>query len=356
MLQTSGLQFRVPSNFTRFLLFTLLSVAILLLDARAHHLEKIRAGLTVLLSPIQVVATVPVRLGGAVVDFFRGDQTLRAELDTLKTERPILMARLERYDALEAENAHLRALLGTSALVADKAVAAELLEVATEPFRRTVVIAKGEKDGLYVGQPIIDAYGIRGQVSEVGMLQSKAILITDPGHAIPVQVNRNGLRAIAFGTGAPDTVSIRYLTASADIKEGDLLISSGIGGSFPFGYPVAKVKKIVNNPNESFLDITATPVALLGHDREVLLIWPSKKVLPPPEAKKPDEPKKPATARKPVDVQKPAAPKPAPATETTKPVAPKPAPTATDAPKPPAPATPAAAPTIPAASPTPTVP
>lgn len=337
MLQTSGLQFRVPSNFTRFILFALLSIAILVLDARAHHLEKIRAGLTLLLTPIQVIATVPVRVGGAIVDFFRGDQALRAELDTLKTERPILMARLERYDALEAENAHLRALLGTSALVADKAVAAELLEVASEPFRRTVVIAKGEKDGLYVGQPIIDAYGIRGQVSEVGVLQSKAILITDPGHAIPVQVNRNGLRAIAFGTGAPDTVSIRYLTASADIKEGDLLISSGIGGSFPFGYPVAKVKKIVNNPNESFLDITATPVALLGHDREVLLIWPSKKVLPPPEAKRQDEPKK--AVHKPV--------------ETPKPVAPKPASAAPAKPDTPAAAAPGAAP---ATSPTPPAP
>lgn len=349
MLQISGIQLRAPSNFTRFVLFTLLSVAILLLDARAHHLEKIRAGLTVLLSPIQMIATIPVRLGGAVIDFVRGDPARQAELEGMRAERPILMARLERYDALEAENAHLRALLGTSALVADKAVAAELLEVATEPFRRTVVIAKGEKDGLYVGQPIIDAYGIRGQVSEVGVLQSKAILITDPGHAIPVQVNRNGLRAIAFGTGAPDTVSIRYLTASADIKDGDLLISSGIGGSFPFGYPVAKVKKIVNDPNEAFLDIVATPVALLGHDREVLLIWPSKKVLPPPEAKRPEEPKKAATAHKPAEAPRPVAPKPAPAptaADTAKPATPA---------KPAAPATPAVAPAAaPATAPAPT--
>ena len=305
MLLISGWQIRAPSNLTRFVLLALLSVSLMLLDARGHHLQKIRAGLTVIFRPIQVIAAIPVRVGSAVIDFIHGDETLRAEAERLRSEQPILLARLQKFEAIEAENAHLRQLLGTSALVAERAVAAELLEVASEPFRRTVVIAKGEKDGLYLGQPVIDAYGIRGQVSEVGVLQSTAILITDPGHAIPVQVNRNGLRAIAFGTGAPDTVSIRYLTASSDIKPDDLLVSSGIGGGFPFGYPVAKVKKIVNDPNESFLDITATPVAQLSHNREVLLIWPSKSMLPA-EAKKPAEIKKPVPQSKPVEPKKPA--------------------------------------------------
>ena len=305
MLLISGWQIRAPSNLTRFVLLALLSVSLMLLDARGHHLQKIRSGLTVIFRPIQVIAAIPVRVGSAVIDFIHGDETLRAEAERLRSEQPILLARLQKFEAIEAENAHLRQLLGTSALVAERAVAAELLEVASEPFRRTVVIAKGEKDGLYLGQPVIDAYGIRGQVSEVGVLQSTAILITDPGHAIPVQVNRNGLRAIAFGTGAPDTVSIRYLTASSDIKPDDLLVSSGIGGGFPFGYPVAKVKKIVNDPNESFLDITATPVAQLSHNREVLLIWPTKSMLPA-EAKKPAEIKKPVPQSKPVEPKKPA--------------------------------------------------
>jgi rod shape-determining protein MreC len=304
MLQVSGWQIRAPSNLTRFMLLALLSVGLMLLDARGHHLQKIRAGLTVLFTPIQMVAAIPIRVGGAIIDFIHGDESLRAEAERLRSEQPILLARLQKYEAIEAENAHLRQLLGTSALVAERAVVAELLEVASEPFRRTVVIAKGANDGLYLGQPVVDAYGIRGQVSEIGVLQSTAILITDPGHAIPVQVNRNGLRAIAFGTGAPDTVSIRYLTASSDIKPGDLLVSSGIGGGFPFGYPVAKVKKIVNDPNESFLDITATPVAQLSHNREVLLIWPTKSGLPA-EAKKPAEIKKPVQQKKPVEPNKP---------------------------------------------------
>jgi len=319
MLQISGWQIRAPSNLLRFALLALLSVGLMLLDARGHHLQKIRAGLTLLFAPIQLVAAIPVRVGGAVVDFFHGDESLRVEAARLRTEQPILLARLQKFEAIEAENAHLRQLLGTSALIAERAVVAELLEVASEPYRHAVVIAKGEKDGLYLGQPVIDTYGIRGQVSEVGILQSTAILITDPSHAIPVQVNRNGLRAIAFGTGAPDTVSVRYLTASSDIKPGDLLVSSGIGGGFPFGYPVAKVKHILNDPNESFLDITATPVAQLSHNKEVLLIWPAKSVLPaaaqkPAEAikpaaqKKPVEPKKPAEVRKPVEVPPAAAP------------------------------------------------
>lgn len=343
MFQFSGRQLRLPSNLTRFVLLALLSVALMLLDARGQHLQKIRAALTVLFTPIQVVAAIPVRIGGWLWDLTRVDTSMREELERLRAEQPILLARLQKFEALAAENAHLHQLLGTGALVADKAVAAELLEVASEPSRRTIIIAKGEKDGLYVGQPVIDAYGIRGQVSEVGIFQSTAILITDPGHAIPVQVNRNGLLAIAFGTGASDTVSIRYLTASADIKVGDLLVSSGLGGVFPFGYPVAKVKKIINDPNEAFLDVIATPVAQLSHSREVLLIWPTKTPLAseqkksqdqkkPLEVKKPVEAPKPPAPKKPVEVKKPVAPTP----PVEKPVEPSPAPAvAPPAPPPP---------------------
>ncbi len=329
MLQISNWQLRLPSNLTRFVLLALLSVGLMLLDARGHHLQNIRAGLTVLFAPIQILAAIPVRVGGWLMDLTRTDASLREEAERLRTQQPILLARLQKVEAIEAENAHLRQLLGTSAPVAERAVVAELLEVGGEPYRHTVVIAKGAKDGLYLGQPVIDTYGIRGQVSEVGILQSKAILITDPSHAIPVQVNRNGLLAIAFGTGTPDSVSIRYLTASADIKQGDLLVSSGIGGGFPFGYPVAKVKKIVSNPHEAFLNIMATPTAQLAHNKEVLLIWPAKSTMavstkkpadikkPVPQTKpapqaKPVEPKKPVEAEKPVPAAPPAeAPRPA---------------------------------------------
>ncbi len=205
----------------------------MMLDHRGQHLHKIRAGLGVLFYPIQLAAALPARAGGAVMDFIGGDRALREKYARLNAERPLLLARLEKFAALEAENNHLRQLLGSAERIAERAEVAELVEVSQEPFTRKIVIAKGGSDNLYVGQPLIDAYGIMGQITEVGVLQSHATLITDPDHATPVQVSRNGLRAIVFGTGVRDGLSVRYLTSSADIKEGDTLISSGLGRVVP---------------------------------------------------------------------------------------------------------------------------
>lgn len=276
---------RAPSIVARFVVFAALSVLLMMLDHRGHHLERIRAGLSVVLSPIQAVVALPIRAGSWVVEFIGGDRAMRERYERLSSELPMLKARLEKLEALEAENNHLRQLLGSAARVAERALVAELVEVGREPFTRQITIARGSGDGLFVGQPVIDAHGIMGQVAEVGVYRSRATLITDPGHAIPVQVNRNGLRTIAFGVGNTDYVEVRYLTSSADIKEGDLLVSSGIGGTFPFGYPVAQVEHVINDPNESFLDVRARPVAQLGHNKEVLLIWPSTPSLPPEPAK-----------------------------------------------------------------------
>ena len=276
MLRSSGWSLRTPTVLTRFVIFSVLSIVLMVVDHRSHQLEKIRAGLSVLFYPIEIVAALPAQTGESVMDYIGGNRALRAKYEKLAAKQPLLEAKLQRYEALEAENTHLRELLGSAALVSDRAVVAKLLQVSEEPFTRKIVIAKGSNDGVFAGQPIIDAYGIMGQITEVEPLQSRATLITDPGHAIPVEDNRNGLRAIVFGTGDQDSVSVRYLTASADIKVGDLLISSGIGGTFPFGYPVARVTRIINDPNEAFLDILAQPIAHLGHNREVLLIWPSR--------------------------------------------------------------------------------
>ena len=186
----------------------------------------------------------------------------------------MLLARLQQFDSLEAENIRLRNMLGSAARVADRALAADLKEVSPEPFTRKVVVARGSRDGVYVGQPVIDAHGIMGQVTQVASHVSRVTLITDAGHAIPVLDNRSGLRTLVFGTGDPDSMRVPYLTASEDIKEGDLLVSSGMGGTFPPGYPVAQVLKIANDPNESFLDILVKPAAQLNHGKQVLLIWP----------------------------------------------------------------------------------
>ena len=273
MINVFGRSIGAPSHLTRFVLLSALSVALMMLDHRGQHLERIRAALTTLAYPVQLVAAAPAYLGRSSTDFLTTRRTLRADNEKLLAERQMLRARLQQFEALEQENQRLRQMLVSAATVADKAVAAELVEVSAEPFTRKVVIAKGARDGVYVGQPVIDAHGIMGQVTQVAGNVSRVTLITDAGHAIPVLNNRSGLRTLVFGTGNPDTLKVPYLTANADIQEGDLLVSSGMGGSFPPGYPVARVTKILNDPNEAFLAITARPAAQLNHGKQVLLIW-----------------------------------------------------------------------------------
>lgn len=263
-----------PSSLTRLVLLVALSATLMVLDHQGNHLPKIRATLAVLVYPIQIAAALPVRAGGWIWEILATEKTLRERNRQLQAERSAHLARLQKLEALEAENARLRDLLGSAERVADRAIVAELVEVSLEPFTRKIVVDKGSRDEVYVGQPVIDAYGIVGQITEVGVMTSKSTLITDPGHAIPVVLNRNGLRTVVFGTGAFDRVSVPYLTPSADIQEGDLLVSSGMGGNFPPGYPVAQVTKIIRDANEAFLKISAKPIARLNYGKEVLLIWP----------------------------------------------------------------------------------
>lgn len=273
MINVFGRSIGAPSNLTRLILLSILSAALMILDHRGHHLEKIRAGLNTLAYPILLIAATPAYVSNSLADFFTTRGTLRVDNEKLLAERQMLLAKLQQFEALDEENNRLRRMLGSAAQVADKALAAELIEVSSEPFTRKIVVAKGSQDGVYVGQSVIDANGIMGQVTQVASHVSRVTLITDAGHAIPVLDNRSGLRMLVFGTGEQDSLKIPYLTASSDIKEGDLLVSSGMGGTFPPDYPVAQVTKIVNDPNESFLSIAAKPAAHLNHGKQVLLIW-----------------------------------------------------------------------------------
>lgn len=276
MITLSGWTIKPPSAVSRFVFFVLLSGVMMLLDHRGQQLETIRRSLNVIAYPVQLVAAMPVRIGNAVWEFFRGKTSLQENYLRLQEENRALLLRLQKYDTLAAENDHLRGLLGAAARAHERATVAELLEVSPEPFTRKIILTKGARDEVYVGQPVIDAYGIMGQITEVGAMTSQVTLITDPSHAIPTQVVRNGLRTIVFGTGAHDYVEVPYLTAAADIKEGDELVSSGIGGVFPAGYPVARVVRVINNPNESFLKIIARPMARLDHNKEVMLLWSTR--------------------------------------------------------------------------------
>jgi rod shape-determining protein MreC len=274
MINVLGRSIRAPSVLARLVLAAGVSASLMFLDHKGQHLEKIRSALVVLVYPLQLVAGLPAATAAVVADFFTGEHTLKETNERLHAERELLRARLQQFEALEEENNRLRKMLGSATRIADKALAAELLEVSPEPFSRKIIVAKGSRSGAYVGQPVIDAHGIMGQVTQVAAHQSRVTLITDPGHAIPVLVNRSGLRALVFGTGDQDTLRVRYLTSGTDIKEGDLLVSSGMGGTFPPNYPVAQVTHIEDDPNESFLAIRARPVAQLNHSKQVLLVWP----------------------------------------------------------------------------------
>ncbi len=262
------------SRWASLALFLVLSFSLMLADHRLHYLERVRGGLTALVYPLQLAAGFPTRAGSWVMDFFRRDTAVLQDNEQLKLERLLLLARLQKFEALEAENEHLRGLLGAAAHVADRALVAELVEVSLEPFSQQIMLDRGTADGVYAGQPVIDADGIMGQVSRVTPVNAVVTLITDPAHAIPVQVKRNGLRAILVGTGAPETLELPHLTSIADIQKGDVLLSSGLGGGFPAGYPVAIVTGIISDPNEAFLKVAAKPVAQLDHSKQMLLIWP----------------------------------------------------------------------------------
>jgi len=192
----------------------------------------------------------------------------------------LLKVRLQRLAALEAENRRLRDLLGSSRRLEERVLIAELLAVALDPYRHQVLIDKGSGSGAYVGQPVLDANAVMGQIVRVSPLSATVLLITDVEHSLPVQVLRNGLRAIAQGTGLVQGLELLHLPKNVDIRVGDELVTSGLGGRFPAGYPVARVVAVREEPGRPFAIVRAAPLARLDRTREVLLVW-SRSAEPP---------------------------------------------------------------------------
>ncbi|MEO1576796.1 MAG: rod shape-determining protein MreC, partial [Pseudomonadota bacterium] len=172
-----------------------------------------------------------------------------------------------------AENARLRTLMESTAKVADRVLISEILHVDLHPNRHRIAIDKGSRDGAFQGQALLDAHGIVGQITHVGPFDAEAILLSDPDHALPVEILRNGLRTIAVGSGEAGVIKLPFLPNNADIRTGDRLVSSGMGGVFPRGYPVGQVNAVTFDPHQPFASIAATPAAALDRDREVLLVW-----------------------------------------------------------------------------------
>jgi len=268
---------RIPALGARALALVLLSLLLMFLDHRDNHLDAVRNAISGAVYPIRIIVDAPAQFWVWARDRSKSHTELQRENASLEAEKLLTAARLQRLTALEAENVRLRDLLEARRRVPDEVRVVEIMAVDANPFKHSIVLDLGSNDGVYDGQAIIDADGIIGQVMEAGPMTADAILISDPGHALLVEVNRNGLRTVAYGTGEFGRLDLPGLPNNADIQVGDLLVTSGLGGTFPSGYPVAVVDTVNRIPQEAFADVSATPSAALDQVREVMLIWSSQR-------------------------------------------------------------------------------
>ena len=254
------------------------------LDHRTTYVNTIRSSIAVLVYPFQYVINFPANVGDWASESFTSRKTLKEDNAVLRTQNLILTTQLQKLNFIESENIHLRSLLESSKRVGERILIAELLSVDMDPYKQQVIINKGSTSGddIYSGQPFVDSKGVMGRLTHVSPLSSTALLITDASHILPIQVNRNGLRAIAKGTGDQTRLEIPHLPNNADIKVGDLLVTSGLGCVFPVGYPVATIVEINIDPSLPFAEVLAKPIAELDRSSEVLLVWPGGKAKPNP--------------------------------------------------------------------------
>jgi rod shape-determining protein MreC len=287
---------RTTGLLLRCVLYSLLALGLIIVDKRYDHLGRIRRVLSVVAYPVQIAVASPFEGW----DWFRESVTtrdaLRADKAKLESELRLAQFRLQRYEALEAESQRLRALRDSTAGVTSRFVIGDVMDVDLDAFRERVLVDKGAQDGVFVGQAVLDAGGVFGQVARVGQLTAEVILVSDPTHAIPVQINRNGLRTIAVGTGDMGRLKLPYLPTSADVIAGDLLVTSGLGGGFPAGYPVGTVAEVKRDPAASLADVDVKPAAALDRSRELMFVWLKPQPVAPPAPAAPAAAPTPATA------------------------------------------------------------
>lgn len=251
----------------------LVTLAILFLDHRGQQLKVVRDALMVTALPVQYVAALPASAGHYVTEVLATRSQLIRENRRLREQQLALDARLQKFEALARENEHLRNLLRASEQLPEQVLIAEFLGVAMDPFIHQVTLDKGERDEVYVGQPLLDAEGVMGQITRVSPVRSHAMLITDTNHALPVENNRNGFRAIAQGTGELGRLELIHVPLNADLREGDLLVTSGLGGIFPAGYPVGRVTVVQRDQDAPYATVHVEPLARLDRTRMALLVW-----------------------------------------------------------------------------------
>jgi len=266
---------RIPALGLRFLGLIFISILLMYFDNRDNHLNTVRKSIGAAVYPVRVIVDAPTRLWIWLGESVTSRNDLELELARLRVERLMTHGRLQKLNALEAENVRLRTILDARSRVRDRTRIAEIMSVDANPYDHNLIIDVGTQNGVFDGQALVGADGVIGQVIKAGLMTSLAMLISDTDHALPVEVNRNGLRTIVVGTGTIDSLELPFVVNNADIHVGDLLVTSGFGGAFPAGYPVAVINSVTRIPREPYAKVTAIPAASLGQVREVLLVFSS---------------------------------------------------------------------------------
>ncbi len=259
---------------------TLLSIILIATDHRLQKSHQIKQWMEASLYPLHQLIDFPSSMSVWIADETTSSESLQEENASLRKKNLLLQHKLQKHEAVEAENSRLRELLDSSFVFGeihgnDQVRLAEIISVDLDAFNQEVILNKGSSDKVYIGQPLMDATGVMGQIIRVTPNSSTALLISSSRHSIPVQNRRNGIRSIVIGIGQPNRLKFRFLPTGSDITPGDTLITSGLGGRFPYGYPVGTIQSINHPEGEPFAEALLTPAASIEKSREILLIWPS---------------------------------------------------------------------------------
>lgn len=261
------------------LLLIVIATAVLIADLQGNSVRSVRSVISVVLTPVQWLVDIPTQIADDLSVVLVERAALVKDNNQLRSSSIILERKVQQMMVLRAENIRLRELLNSSAALDDSVLLTELIGVNPDPFQHQIILNKGSEDGVFIGQPVLDAGGIMGQVVEVSLYTNRTMLVTDGRHALPIEVVRNGMRAIALGKGIHNELDITHVPDNADIRVGDLLVSSALGGRFPYGYPLAQVRIVERDPSRKFMIVKAKPLARLNNSRYVLMVGedPTKK-------------------------------------------------------------------------------
>jgi rod shape-determining protein MreC len=316
----------------RFTLYAFVSIVVMVLDQRGGWLTEARFLLQAAAYPLQLAVSSPSAAWAWIKESMQTREALRAENERLRARESALALRALNYEGLARENAQLRGLAHALPPIVDRWLIGEIVNVELTTLRQRLLINRGTTNGVFAGQAVLDNSGLLGQTMHIGPWSAEVILVTDPEHAVPVQIERTGLRTIAVGAGSEGALALPYLPANADVKAGDLLITSGLGGVFPAGYPVARVAEVHRDAIQPLAQVRAVPLARIDRDREVALVWFNDERTKNPDIQAQPAPHTGAPAATPT----PATPAPASAPATTAPANAAPAKSkASPAPKPP---------------------